>query len=93
MSRITTEAERQTARYALLTPAQVADQLECVSADTVRSWCKHGWLQHVDFRRPKARTPSFGIAPEWVAAFVAKGGARAFVSGEVKAYWWERSAA
>jgi hypothetical protein len=91
--RVTTEADRQTARYALLTPAQVADQLECVSADTVRSWCKHGWLQHVDFRRPKARTPSFGIDWAWVEAFIAKGGATAFVSGDAKPNWWKRHAA
>jgi hypothetical protein len=91
--RTTNEADRQQARFTLLTPADVAARLDGVGADTVRSWCKAGWLQHVDFRRPGARSPSYGIAWEWAEAFVAKGGARVFVNGAVRPYWWERNVA
>jgi hypothetical protein len=92
MSRIT-EAERQTARFSLLTPAQVAERLDGVSADTVRHWCAGGWLRHVDIRRPGARSATYLIDAAWVEAFIAKGGARAFVSGEVRPFWWEGKAA
>lgn len=90
--RTMTEAERQTARFTLLTPAEVAERLDGVSADTVRSWCGGGWLQHVDLRRPGARKATYAIDLAWVEAFIAKGGARVFVSGEVRPYWWEKAA-
>jgi hypothetical protein len=87
------EAERQQARYTLLTPAEVAERIDGASADTVRSWCVAGWLQHVDIRRPGARSATYRIAWEAVEQFLAKGGARVFVSGEVRPYWWEGKAA
>lgn len=93
MARDMTEADRQQARFAGLSPAQVAERLDGVSADSVRSWCAAGWLQHVDWRRPGARTPTYSIRWEWVQEFVARGGAHAFVTGRVKPYWWEQSAA
>lgn len=73
MSRITSEADRQQARFNLLTPAEVAARLDNVSADTVRHWCAGGWLRHVDIRRPGARTATYLV--EWGAVDAGPDGA------------------
>ena len=88
--RVLTEAERTQARYNLLTTQQVADRLserdpegkKNITADTVRQWCKAGWLRCVDGRLPNAGRPYYLIDWPWVEEFVAAGGAAAFVKDD-----------
>lgn len=78
-SRILTEAERQVARYNLLTTTQVADRLseKNIDGDTVRAWCRAGWLKSVDGRKPGSTQPYYLIDWDWVEQFISEGGAAA----------------
>jgi hypothetical protein len=75
--RILTEAEREVARYNLLTTGEVAARLSQtnVDADTVRSWCAEGRLKSVDGRKQGATRPYYLIDWCWVEDFIEAGGA------------------
>lgn len=77
--RITTEAERQQARFNLMTPGQIAARLVAeeyaaegaISAETVRSWCPDTVpatyrLRAVDCRKTGAKRPAWMARWEWV---------------------------
>lgn len=74
--RITTEAERQQARYNLLTTQQVADRLSDsnITGDTVRSWIEdeENGLRAVDCRKKEATRPFWLVEWAWVEDFLSR---------------------
>ena len=74
--RITTEADRQVARFNLLTPGQIAARLadETIDSERVRSWMEEPdparRLRAVDCRRRGAPRPAWMAEWSWVVAFV-----------------------
>lgn len=82
MKRTATAAEREHARYNLLTPAMVADRLQAagaagkdrITADTVRSWIEdpdpERRLRALDLRSPGATRPRYFLEWEWVEDFL-----------------------
>lgn len=70
--RTLTPAEREEARYNLLTTGQVAARLsdDNVNAETVRSWIDAGELRAVDIRRPGAKRPTWMVDWSWVEEFL-----------------------
>lgn len=70
--RVLMEAERQQARYQLLTTGEVAARLSStnIDADTVRSWIEAGWLKAVDCRKKDATRPYWMIEWAWVETFI-----------------------
>lgn len=78
-SRVTDEAERLSAAYTCLTPAEVAatyyagpDGKPRVSADTVRSWMADGLLCAIDVSAAGAKRATYVTRPEWVEEFIAR---------------------
>lgn len=84
------EAERQRARFNLLTTGEVADRMseDHITSDTVRSWCDAGWMRCVDGRKAGTKRPYYLMEWEWVQEFVAKGGAQAFLARNDEPWWW-----
>lgn len=86
--RTRTEAERQQARYNLLTPSAVADRLQNLSSDpnpkakitpdTVRGWIEDARprfrLRAVDMRGEGAARPRWFTEWEWVEDFLNRRG-------------------
>ena len=82
--RTATAADREYARYNLLTPAMVADRLQAagaagkdrITADTVRSWIEdpdpERRLRALDLRSPGATRPRYFLEWEWVEDFLAR---------------------
>lgn len=84
MKRTATAADREYARYNLLTPAMVADRLQAagavgkdrITADTVRSWIEETdpgrRLRALDLRSPGATRPRYFLEWAWVEDFLAR---------------------
>ena len=80
----TTAADREYARYNLLTPAMVAERLQAagaagkdrITADTVRSWIEdpdpERRLRALDLRSPGATRPRYFLEWAWVEDFLAR---------------------
>lgn len=76
MTRVLTEAERELARFNLLTTGDVAARLSDrnIDGDTVRSWITdpnpERRLRAVDCRKPGAVRPYWMIEWAWVESFL-----------------------
>ena len=80
----TTAADREFARYNLMTPAMVAARLQDdgaagkdrITADTVRSWIEEEdparRLRALDLRSPGATRPRYFLEWAWVEDFLAR---------------------
>lgn len=76
--RTVTEADRQTARYTMLTTGRAAELLEAegvggeerLTGDTVLSWIKGGHLRARDLRKPGAKRPTYYTTREWIDEFL-----------------------
>lgn len=77
VARVASEAERQRARYNMLTTGQIAARLseQNIEADTVRSWIAVGWIKGIDARKPGASRPHYMATWEAVEEFISQGGA------------------